>query len=165
MPQRIVMGRLGAPFGIKGWIKVQPYTETPDSLFDYHIWQVGRNENWHEFEVEDAAVHGAGLIAKLAGIDDRNQASDLRGREIAVNREELPETPEDEFYWNDLIGLSVINREGIKLGEVATLMETGNHDVLVVKGNKEHLIPFADAYVKQVDLPGRRIEVDWGPDW
>lgn len=159
------MGRLGAPFGIKGWIKVQPYTETLDSLFDYDIWQIGRNEAWQDFEVEDAAVHGDGLVAKLAGIDDRDQAFALRGREVAVNREELPEAAENEYYWNDLIGLTVVNREGVELGKVAGLMETGSHDVLVVKGEREHLIPFADKYVTQVDLPGRRIEVDWGLDW
>lgn len=159
------MGRLGAPFGVKGWIKVQPYTETPDSLFDYDIWQVGRDETWQDFEVEDAAIHGDGLIAKLAGIDDRDQAFALRGREVAVNREELPEAAENEYYWNDLIGLTVVNREGVELGLVAGLMETGSHDVLVVKGDREHLIPFADKYVIQVDLTGRRIQVDWGPDW
>jgi 16S rRNA processing protein RimM len=159
------MGRLGAPFGVKDWIKVQPYTETLDSLFDYDIWQVGRDPAWQAFEVEDAAVHGDGLIAKLAGIDDRDQAFALRGREIAVNREELPEAAENEYYWNDLIGLTVVNREGVELGQVTKLMETGSHDVLVVKGEKEHLIPFADAYVTKVDLPGKRIEVDWGEDW
>jgi 16S rRNA processing protein RimM len=159
------MGRLGAPFGVKGWIKVQPYTETLDSLFDYDIWQIGRNETWQTFEVEDAAVHGDGLIAKFAGIDDRDQAFALRGREIAVNREELPATSEDEYYWNDLIGLTVVNREGVELGKVDKLMETGSHDVLVVKGDREHLIPFVDAYVTRVAMPGRRIEVDWELDW
>ena len=159
------MGRLGAPFGIKGWIKVQPYTETPDSLFDYDIWQVGRDETWQDFEVEEAAIHGDGLIAKLAGIDDRDQAFALRGREIAVNREELPEAAEDEYYWNDLIGLTVVNRAGVELGQVAGLMETGSQDVLVVKGDRERLIPFVDAYVTRVDMPGKRIDVDWELDW
>jgi 16S rRNA processing protein RimM len=159
------MGRLGAPFGIKGWIKVQPYTETPDSLFDYDIWQVGRDENWQDFEVEEAAIHGDGLIVKLAGIDDRDQAFALRGREIAVNREELPEAAEDEYYWNDLIGLTVVDRAGVELGQVAGLMETGSQDVLVVKGDRERLIPFVDAYVTRVDMPGKRIDVDWELDW
>lgn len=165
MSQKIVMGRLGAPFGIKGWLKVQPYTETLDSLFDYDLWQIGQGDGWQDFEVEEAAVHGDGLIAKLVGIDDRDQAFALRGREIAVNREELPEAAEDEYYWSDLIGLTVVNREGIELGQVAGLMETGSQDVLVVKGDREHLIPFVDAYVTRVDMPGGRIDVDWGLDW
>ena len=159
------MGRIGAPFGIKGWFKVQPYTEALDSLFDYDLWQIRQGEDWQGFEVEEAAVHGAGLIAKLVGIDDRDQAFALRGREIAVNREELPRTADDEYYWNDLIGLTVVNRQGVELGQVAGLMETGSHDVLVVKGERERLIPFADAYVVRVDMSGRRIEVDWEADW
>lgn len=159
------MGRIGAPFGIKGWVKVQPYTETLDSLFDYDVWQLGRGEGWQDIEVEEAAVHGDGLIAKLVGIESREQAFALRGREVAVNREELPEAAENEYYWNDLIGLTVVNRQGMELGQVAGLMETGSHDVLVVKGERERLIPFADAYVTSVDLPGRRIEVDWEGDW
>jgi 16S rRNA processing protein RimM len=159
------MGRIGAPFGIKGWIKVQPYTETLASLFDYDLWQVAQSEGWQDFAVEEAAVHGDSLIAKLVGIDNREQAFALRGREIAVNREELPQTLRVEYYWNDLIGLTVVNRQGVELGQVAGLMETGSHDVLVVKGERERLIPFADAYVTGVDLPGGRIGVDWEADW
>jgi 16S rRNA processing protein RimM len=159
------MGRIGAPFGIKGWIKVQPYTETLDSLFDYDFWHVGRDENWQDFEVEEAAVHGDGLIAKLVGIDNREQAFALRGREVAVNRQALPQTAENEYYWTDLIGLTVVNQQGVELGQVAGLMETGSQDVLVVKGDRERLIPFVDAYVTRVDMPGERIDVDWEPDW
>jgi 16S rRNA processing protein RimM len=159
------MGRIGAPFGIKGWIKIQPYTGALDSLAGYDIWQIGQNGDWQEFSLEEAAVHGDGLIAKLAGIDDRDQAFALSGSEVAVNREELPAPADNEFYWNDLIGLTVVNRQGVNLGKVAGLMETGSHDVLVVRGERERLIPFADAYVAGVDLPGRRIEVEWGPDW
>lgn len=159
------MGRIGAPFGIKGWIKIQPYTEALDGLAGYETWQIGRDGGWQAFSLEEAAVHGDGLIAKLAGIDDRDQAFALSGSEVAVNREELPGPADNEFYWNDLIGLTVVNRQGVNLGKVAGLMETGSHDVLVVRGERERLIPFADAYVAGVDLPGRRIEVDWGPDW
>jgi 16S rRNA processing protein RimM len=159
------MGRIGAPFGIMGWLKVQPFTETLDSLLDYDLWQIGQGESWQDFEVEEAAVHGAGLVAKLAGVDSREQASALRGREIAVNREDLPRTADSEYYWNDLIGLTVVNRQGVELGQVAGLMETGSHDVLVVRGERERLIPFADAYVTNVDLSGKRIEVDWEANW
>jgi 16S rRNA processing protein RimM len=159
------MGRIGAPFGIKGWIKVQPFTEALDGLLDYDVWHIGQHENWQDFEVEDAAVHGDALVAKLVGVDDRDQAFAVCGREIAVYREDLPETSEDEFYWNDLIGLRVVNRDGVELGNVAGLRETGSHDTLVVNGDRERMIPFADAYVLRVDLLGRQIEVDWELDW
>ena len=159
------MGRVGAPFGIRGWIKVQPYTESLDSLFDYDVWQINQGAAWQDFEVEEAAIHGDGLIAKLVGIEERDQAFALRGKEIAVNREQLPEPAANEYYWNDLIGMTVFNREGVELGQVTGLMETGSHDVLVVKGERERLIPFADAYVARVDQLGRRIEVNWELDW
>ncbi len=159
------MGRIGAPFGIKGWIKIQPYTESLDSLIDYDVWQINQGAAWQDFEVEEAAVHGDGVIAKLLGIEDRDQAFALRGKEIAVNREQLPEPAANEYYWNDLIGMTVFNREGVELGQVTGLMETGSHDVLVIKGERERLIPFADAYVAHVDQLDRRIEVNWEPDW
>jgi 16S rRNA processing protein RimM len=159
------MGRINAPFGIQGWVKIQPFTETLDALLDYPDWQIGKGNQWRDVEVEEASVHGEFIVAKLAGCDDRDAAFALRGQEIAVDREELPDTGEGEYYWEDLIGLTVVNREGVELGKVSSLMETGAHDVLVVKGEKEILIPFVEVYVLNVDLAQGRIEVDWGLDY
>lgn len=163
------MGRIQAPFGVKGWIKIKPFTETLDALLDYAKWQIGKGGDWHGVEVEDACVHGDFIIAKLAGCNDRDAAFALRGREIAVDREEMPDPDEDEYYWEDLIGLAVVNRDGVVLGRVDSLMETGAHDVLVVKGGeeigKEILIPFVGVYVLNVDLAQGIIEVDWGLDY
>ncbi len=159
------MGRIAAPYGIKGWVKIQPFTETLDALLDYPAWQIGSQGNWREAEIEEAGIHGQSVIAKLAGCNNRDAAYALRGQEIAVFRDELPETESGEYYWEDLIGLTVTNREGITLGRVTKLMETGAHDVLVVKNEKEHLIPFVEVYVLNVDLAQGRIEVDWQPDY
>lgn len=159
------MGRIAAPYGVKGWIKIQTFTETLDSLLDYPVWQIGNNGHWRNAQVEEASVHGEFLVAKLKECDDRDAAFALRGQEIAVFRDELPEPEDNEYYWEDLIGLSVVNREGIKLGQVVKLLETGAHDVLVVKDEKEHLIPFVEVYVLNVDLAQGRIEVDWQPDY
>ncbi|MEW6133950.1 MAG: ribosome maturation factor RimM [Pseudomonadota bacterium] len=163
------MGRINAPFGVKGWIKIKPFTETLDALLDYPVWQIGKGEQWRKMDVEDAALHGDFIVAKLSGCNDRDAAFALRGQEIAVDREELPDTEEGEYYWEDLIGLAVVNRQGAELGKVASLMETGAHDVLVVKGGmeigKEILIPFVGAYVLNVDLAQGTIEVDWGLDY
>ncbi len=159
------MGRVAAPYGVKGWVKIQPFTETLDSLLDYPVWQIGANGQWREIQVEDAGLHGQTLVAKLTGCNDRDAAFALRGQEIAVFRDELPEAEAGEYYWEDLIGLSVVNREGIKLGQVVKLLETGAHDVLVVEDEKEHLIPFVDVYVLNVDLAQGVIEVDWQPDY
>jgi 16S rRNA processing protein RimM len=163
------MGRISAPYGIKGWVKIQVFTETLDSLLDYPDWQIGRNGQWRDAAIEDAGTHGEYIVAKFVGCNDRDAAFALRGQEIAVNREELPEPEVGEYYWEDLVGLEVVNREGIALGKVAKLLETGAHDVLVIKGSeetaKEILIPFVEVYVLNVDLAQGRIEVDWGLDY
>jgi len=161
----VVMGRIAAPFGIKGWVKVQPYSEDPGTLMDFESWRVGRGEQQMHYSVEVIQDHGKALVAKLAGIDDRDAAYALRGQEISVAKSALPPPEENEFYWSDLIGLTVFNRDGVELGKVDSLMESGANDLLVVKGMREHLIPFVAAFVGKVDLAGGTIEVDWGEDY
>jgi len=159
------MGRIAAPFGVKGWVKVQPFSEDPGALMDFESWRVGRGGQQTHYSVEAIQDHGKALVAKLAGIDDRDAAYALRGQEISVAKHDLPPPQENEFYWSDLIGLKVINREGVELGRVDSLMESGANDLLVVKGMREHLIPFVAAFVGEVDLAGGTIEVDWGEDY
>ncbi len=159
------MGRIAAPFGIKGWVKVQAFSEDPGTLMDFASWRVGRGTEYKHYPVEAIQDHSNTLVAKLAGIDDRDAAFALRGQEISVERSNLPPPAEDEFYWSDLIGLKAVNREGIVLGTVSSLMESGARDLLVVKGSREYLIPFAAAFVGKVDVAGGRIEVDWGEDY
>ena len=159
------MGRIAAPFGVKGWVKVQPYSEDPGALMDFESWRVGRGTTQLHYTVEAVQDHGNALIAKLTGIDDREAAFALRGQEISVARSELPAPEENEFYWSDLIGLLVVNREGVELGRVDSLMETGAHDVLAVRGKRDYLIPFVAAFVGRVDLANGTIEVDWGEDY
>jgi 16S rRNA processing protein RimM len=159
------MGRVAAPFGVQGWVKVQPYSDDPSALLDFESWRIGRGAEQRHYSVEAVHDHGSALVAKLAGVDDRDAAYALRGQEISVARSDLPPPEGNEFYWSDLIGLQVTNREGVDLGEVTSLLETGAHDVLVVKGRREHLIPFVAAFVGAVDLEKGTIEVDWGEDW
>jgi 16S rRNA processing protein RimM len=159
------MGRIAAPFGIKGWVKVQAFSEDPSTLMDFESWRVGRGAEHKLYTVEAIQDHSNTLVAKLAGIDDRDAAYALRGQEISVARSALPPPEENEYYWSDLIGLTAVNREGIELGKVDSLMETGAHDVLVIKGKREHLIPFVAQFVGKVDMAGRQIEVDWGEDY
>ncbi len=162
----VVMGKIVAAQGILGWVKVQTYTEYLDSLFDYDTWHIGNDSAWQPVEVLDAKVHGKVLIAKLQGIDDRTAAERLKGKLIAIPRAELPEQEEDEYYWADLIGMSVRNLQGEELGVVDNLMETGANDVLMVNGEHgELLIPFIDNVVQKVDRDARRIHVDWQADY
>lgn len=153
------------PFGIKGWVKVQTYTQTPASLVAYSAWWIGTDAAWRECRIEQAQVHTAGLVAKLAGCDDRDAAMRLRGQEVAIPRSAFPEAGAGEFYWGDLVGLKVVNVQGEDFGTVSEVFETGANDVLVVHGERERLIPFVEAIVQQVDLANRVIRVDWGADY
>ncbi|MHB1188144.1 ribosome maturation factor RimM [Thiobacillus sp.] len=161
----LVMGRIAAPFGVKGWVKIQTFSEDPGTLMDFESWRVGRGEQQTLYTVEAIQDHSNTLVAKLVGIDDRDAAYALRGQEISVARRDLPPPEENEFYWSDLIGLKAVNREGVELGRVDSLLETGAQDVLVIKGKREHLVPFIAAFVGKVDVAGGTIEVDWGEDY
>jgi 16S rRNA processing protein RimM len=159
------MGNIVGPFGVKGWVKLQPLTAAPGNLLDYAVWWVEADAGWRRCEVEKAEVHGETVAAKFLGCDDRDEAARYRGRQVAVPRGEFPEAGENEFYWADLIGLKVVNEAGEDLGSVSRVFETGANDVLVVVGERERLIPFIGEVVKEVDLSRRVIRVDWGSDY
>lgn len=160
------MGRVVAPYGVKGWIKVAPFTAAPDALTRFPRWKIDGPDGWREAEVAEATLHGATVIARLAGYGDRDRAAKLRGCEVGVARETLPATERNEFYWADLVGLEVVNGADESLGTVTALFSNGAHDVMRVgAGRGERLVPFVPAVVRGVDLARRRIEVDWGLDW
>jgi 16S rRNA processing protein RimM len=160
------MGRIAATYGVKGWVKVTPFTESPAALIRYPRWWVGRADAWTETEVSERAVHGASIVARFFGCADREQAAKLRGSEVAIPRDALPEPAPNEYYWADLIGAEVVNTDGLSLGKVAGLFSNGAHDVMRVgEGRAERLIPFVGAVIRTIDLPRHRIEVEWGTDW
>lgn len=142
------------------------YTEPRDNMLTYASWLVGSDGQLRKFEVENSRWNGKVMVAKLAGIQDRDESAELIGRGIFVDRVDLPELEHDEFYWADLIGLEVLTEDGVCLGRIEQLMETGANDVLVVRGDRERLIPFVlREVVKQVDLAQGRLIVDWMPDF
>ena len=168
------MARVGAPFGIKGWLKLQSFTQTPDSLDVYASWLLKRpgNENagWEEFELEDFAVNTKGVFAKLKRCDDRTAAEKLVKREIGIPRDALEAAGEGEVFWFDLIGCAVVNTAGAMLGKVETLMETGANDVLVVRneigaGTEETLIPFIVEVIVKVDRDAKVVTVNWSGEY
>ena len=166
----VVMGRIVAPYGVYGWLKVLPDTEALDGLFDYDTWWIGKQDNWREVVVEQAKIHNDVLVVKLAEVDDRDQAFACKGLQVAVPREALPEPEDNEYYWSDLIGLAVKNQQGVDFGYVTDVFETGANDVLVVKtgkenGNIERLIPFIDQVVLAVDVSAKTMLVDWDADF
>ena len=121
------MGRVVAPFGIKGWIKVQVFTGQTGSLLDFPQWQIGRDGHWTPHEVLEGAVHGKVIVARLAGFDLPETVSVLRGQDIAVPRAALPASGEAEYYWTDLVGMAVVNREEVVLGKVVKVFDNGAH--------------------------------------
>jgi 16S rRNA processing protein RimM len=161
------MGRIAAAQGIKGWVKVQPYTEYLDNLLDYKSWWIGDEQGpWREVEVRECEVHNKTLAAHLPDCPDRNAAEKLKGLFIAVPRSSLPRQPDDEYYWSDLIGLAVVNEAGVQLGTVDNLLDTGANQVLSVKGDDgEILIPFIANAIKRVDVKNKVIRVDWAADY
>jgi 16S rRNA processing protein RimM len=159
------MGRITAPFGIKGWIKLQTYTQAPENLLAYPTWWVGSEGDWQQNRLEQGQVQNAAVVAKLAGCEDRDAAALYRGKQVAIPRDAFPQPAANEFYWSDLVGLRVVNAQGEDLGTVNEVLGTGANDVLVVQGERERLIPFTEITVTQVDVPGGIIHVDWEADF
>ena len=159
------MGRVAAPYGVRGWIKVQTLTESVDGLLGYRAWWIGQSDLWSPRRLLEGRVHGDGLVVQIEGVADRDEAAKLRGASIAVPRAELPAAPSGQYYWADLIGLSVVNRQGETLGQVAEIFSTGAHDVIVVRGDRERLIPFVEPVLYEVNLDAARMVVDWGLDY
>ncbi len=163
------MGRLLAPFGIKGWVKLKPFSAAPETMLAYKTWWLASAEGkdaWSAYGVNEAQVHGATIIAAIEGVATREAAQALRGFVAGVPRTLLPKAAPDEHYWADLIGFVVVNRAAQALGRVVGLLDTGAHPVLrVERDGLERLIPVVPAYVDAIDPAAGRIVVDWLEDY
>ncbi len=158
----MVVGHIAGAYGIKGWVRIGSYTVPPENLLDYQPWLVGGKP----LQVLDVHAHGAGFVAQLQGVTDRDVAATMAGMQIAVPAHALPVLDEDEFYWRDLIGLVVVNLGGEALGNVTGFLASGANDVMVVRDEEvERLVPFAGSIVQSVDRAAGRIIVDWGLDY
>ena len=182
----IEVGRILDAWGVKGWLKVLPHSTDPEALFAAKLWflqvpdakfRPGFNtfSGTVSISIDDAKTHSDSVVAKVSGLDDRTAAESLRGARIFLPRSSFPVASKDEYYWVDLIGLHVVNREGVALGSVRDLMATGPHSVLCVEytttqedgssATLERMIPFVSAYVDAVDTSAKLITVDWQPDY
>jgi 16S rRNA processing protein RimM len=162
----LVMGRIASPFGVRGWLRVNAFTALADNLLDYSPWYLRLKGQWQAVEPLAGRHHGKGLVVQLKECHDRDAAAALTGTDIGIYRSQLPPVGTDEYYWRDLMGMQVITKDGQVLGVVDHLFETGANDVIVVKGEHEHLVPYIkEQVVKSVDLETRIIRVDWDPDF
>lgn len=159
--RRITVGRIAGLFGVRGWVKVYSHTRPREAILNYSPWLVTIGGSERTLELAEGRVQGKGVIARLEGVADRDQAAVLVGAEIAVGRAQLPAPAANEYYWAELEGARVIDQRGTELGRVSHLFETGAHDVLVVRGETERLIPFGGSVIKRVDLANGVIHVDW----
>lgn len=166
-PQLLVVGKIVGLFGVKGWLKIHSFTEPRENILHYSPWLLRKDTQLKQITVVDGSLHGKGIIACLTGVEDRDAAAGLQGYEILIAADLLPKTAPGEYYWRDLIGLQVETEQGVVLGVVDYLLETGANDVLIVKQNeRERLIPFLQGqFVKSIDLQTGKILVDWDPEF
>ena len=160
-PELIELGRIAGSYGVRGWVKVAPQKGVAEALVAAGEWWLGAEAR----RVEQAKVHSATVVAKLAGIETREQALALKGTKIAVARAALPDADDGRYYLADLVGLEVVNEHGLRLGVVRQWFTNGPQDVMELAGDRVRLVPWVPTVVKKVDLEAKRIEVEWGADW
>jgi|WetSurMetagenome_2_1015567.scaffolds.fasta_scaffold137988_2 16S rRNA processing protein RimM len=170
----VVLGRITAPYGVKGWLRLHPFGDDPASWRAMKRWWLGSDENdfsgWRAYPLQTMRLQGKEWVVKLTGVDDRNAAEQMVGSFVGAPRGDLPATDEDEFYWADLIGLAVLNEKQEALGHVTEMIESGAHAVMVVqdgegKAAQKRLLPFVGQVVKDVDIPAGIMRVEWEADW
>ncbi|MBK8973795.1 MAG: ribosome maturation factor RimM [Hahellaceae bacterium] len=170
----ITAGKIVGVFGVKGWLKVKAFTEAPDGLFDYSPWLLQPSDGGplKEWRVSEGKITDKGMLVAFEGLSDRELAKSLVGSLVLVDKQQLPELGEGEFYWHQLEGMTVVTVQGVNLGKVSHLMETGANDVVVIVGDeaavdrRERLLPYIpDDVIVAVDLESRVITVDWDPEF
>ncbi len=162
----VIVGRISGLQGLSGWVKAYSQTEPRENILNYSTWRLRLEDQWLAVAVMEGRCHGKGIIVRLGDCADRDTARKYLGADIAIFRSQMPELGPEEYYWTDLVSLQVVTQQGINLGRVDYLLETGSNDVLVVRGERERLIPFLPEDVSLAgDLEHGVIRVDWDPDF
>ncbi len=162
----ISIGKINGIFGVKGWLKIFSYTEPRENILTYSPWVLRKGKESKEVKVINGRRHGKTVVANLDGLDDRNEAATLNGWDILISPEQLPKPRQDEYYWADLVGLQVKTSDGLVLGVIDSMLETGANDVIIVRGDRERLIPFIQGQtVISIDLNTGVMIVDWDTDF
>jgi 16S rRNA processing protein RimM len=168
------VGHVTGAYGVLGGIRVSPYSPDADALLEVKTWWLDK-PSLHPVTVRTARLHSGDVVATLVDVKDRDAAEALKGATISIPRSEFPALPEDEYYWTDLIGIDAVNLQGEALGKVTDMMHNGAQSILRITPvptqdaatdkAQERLVPFVDQFVKQVDLAGKKITLDWGLDY
>ena len=164
--QIINVGKISGVFGVKGWVKVFSFTDPRENILTYSPWVLKKGDETKTVNVVDGQLQGKTIVAQLSGVNDRDQAANLMGWDVFITQDQLPAAAKGEYYWSDLVGLKVETIDGVQLGVVDSLLETGANDVIVVQGERERAIPFLQGEtVINIDLDAGRIVVDWDPEF
>jgi 16S rRNA processing protein RimM len=165
-PRRVCVGVVLGAFGVRGWVKVRSFTDPEKNILNYSLWHLEMAGDSRPIRPLQGHGAGQGWAVQLEGIEDRDAAVALRGNQIFVERSLLSPLPAGQYYWADLVGLAVHNEQDVELGVIEDMMETGANDVMIVRGEREHLVPFVmGQYVKAVDLEQGFVRVDWDPEF
>jgi 16S rRNA processing protein RimM len=158
---RILIGKVSGCFGVKGWLKIFSYSDPRENITTYKSWLVGDKL----FDSVESKKNGKLIVAKLEGINDKETAQTFIGQKVEILQSQLRQLDTNQFYWKDLIGISVTNKQGVDLGIIKNMLETGSNDVIIIKGERERLMPYiADKTVIKVDLSNKTMLVDWHED-
>ncbi len=164
--QHINVGKISGVFGIKGWVKVFSFTDPRENILTYSPWLLKKNDETKTVTIVDGQLQGKTIVAQLSDVNDRDQAASLMGWDVFITQDQLPKAAKNEYYWSDLIGLSVETIDGVELGVIDSLLETGANDVIIVQGERERVIPFLQGQtIISVDLDAGRMIVDWDSEF
>ena len=159
--KKLLVGKINGFFGVQGWVKIFSYTEPRKNILEYQPWYFIDDGTYKPIEMTTGREQSKTIVAHVKGIDNKDQAVQLIGKSLYIDKDQLPQLDDNEHYWHELVGFRVINKDGIDLGVVDYLVDTGSNNVLVIKGNKEHWIPYIEPYLVSIDKQNRVINVDW----
>jgi 16S rRNA processing protein RimM len=163
--KKLLVGKINGFFGLQGWVKVFSYTNPRTNIINYSPWSIKVDGNFQTIDITSGREQSKTIVAHIKGIDNREDSQKFIGQDIYINKEQLPELTQGEYYWHELIGFDVINKDEERLGTVDYFVETGANDVLVVKGKKEYWIPYIEPFLVSIDSKNNKILVDWDKDF
>ena len=163
--KKLLVGKINGFFGLQGWVKVFSYTNPRTNILNYSPWSIKVDGNFQSIDITSGREQSKTIVANIKGIDNREDSQKFIGQDIYINKEQLPELTQGEYYWHELIGFDVINKDEEQLGTVDYFVETGANDVLVVKGKKEYWIPYIEPFLVSIDSKNNKILVDWDKDF
>jgi 16S rRNA processing protein RimM len=163
--KKLLIGKINGFFGLQGWVKVFSYTNPRTNILNYSPWSIKVDGNFQSIDITSGREQSKTIVAHIKGIDNREDSQKFIGQDIYINKEQLPELTQGEYYWHELIGFDVINKDEEQLGTVDYFVETGANDVLVVKGKKEYWIPYIEPFLVSIDSKNNKILVDWDKDF